>query len=136
VRVAWEGHSAHSAARLLAIPAGGEKPSAQADAETFLRDALSRGPQTANDVLSGARKARISEKTLRRAKAALGVEAEKEKESMDGPWLWMLPPDPPKMATGAEDGQSGDDGHLQGGWPSSALPVEAVVTREREVAEL
>ena len=57
----------------------------------------------AKQVKKNAREADIAERTLKRAKAALGIRSEKES---DGSWTWSLPP---KLAEG---GQTSTDGSL------------------------
>lgn len=104
VRVNWLGASKHSASSLLAEAADEGERAAVYDAKDFLRDFLADGPQAAKDVQHEAREAGISEATLRRAKSALGVEAEKlGRPGMPGQkWAWRLPEDghpPPKMLT-------------------------------------
>lgn len=81
---------------------------AKGNAEDLLEAALANGPRTAEDVLAEARAAGVSERTLKRARKALGVVATK----VGGPgqpqrWVWTLPVD--------------DDEGGQGGqrWPSS-----------------
>ncbi len=84
------------------------------EATEFLRTLLANGPVNARQVLREAREAGHAEKTLRRAAKELGIR--KEKESMDGGWVWQFPP---KMATSAEDGHTktlgtfGGGGHLR-----------------------
>ena len=59
------------------------------------------------------RDAGYSERTIRRAQKALGIEA--AKDGLKGPWSWRLPP---KMATDSQDGHTksvdtfGNSGHL------------------------
>jgi hypothetical protein len=61
------------------------------EAKTFLANALAGGPVDSGFVREKAAEAGISEKTLKRAKAALGVES-----SRVGSWssLWSLPAEP------------------------------------------
>ncbi|HZR98654.1 MAG TPA: hypothetical protein VFE37_08110, partial [Chloroflexota bacterium] len=68
---------------------------AQAEAVAFLRAALADGPQPAAGVLEAARAAGLAERTLRRAKATLGVGA--RKDGARGGWWWDLPPRPPSL---------------------------------------
>jgi putative DNA primase/helicase len=60
-----------------------------AEAEKFLAGLLAGGPMPAKRVTNEARGAGISPATLRRAKKALRVEA--EKGGMAGGWVWSLP---------------------------------------------
>jgi len=98
VRVVWDGAVAETAESLVAASlrrrdvAEGE---AQAEAVAFLRAALADGPQPAAGVLEAARAAGLAERTLRRAKATLGVGA--RKDGARGGWWWDLPPRPPSL---------------------------------------
>ncbi|NOZ21119.1 MAG: AAA family ATPase [Planctomycetes bacterium] len=73
------------------------------DAEEWLRDALGDGPLPSKDVLRMARENGHSERTLRRAKKALGITVSKEGFEAGSTWYWSLP--------GDEDCQKREDGH-------------------------
>lgn len=88
VRVEYQGETSHTADALLAGPTDPEERSAMDEAMEFLRDTLDRGPVWSKQVKKDARGADISEITLKRAKASLGVRSEKE---ADGSWSWRLP---------------------------------------------
>lgn len=108
-RVVWGGESHHRADSLLAVPSDEDRP-AQEEAADFLRDVLGAGPVRAKAVQKEAREAGISEKTLRRAKKTLGVEA--KKQDFAGGWLWHLP----------EDGHENPKMAMKNGWaPSTTL---------------
>ena len=77
-RVEWAGRSEHKAAALLAMPADEEDRSALAEAKEFLRDVLRDGPVWSKQVKKEAHAADIADATLRRAKAALRINSEKE----------------------------------------------------------
>ncbi|HEX2181217.1 MAG TPA: hypothetical protein VHH10_02955 [Rubrobacteraceae bacterium] len=100
VRVEWKGATHHAADALLAAPVDPEERSALDEAMAFLRDTLEGGPVWNVEVKKVARKAEISEATLRRAKTALGVRSSKEG---NGAWSWSLP--------GSERRQAGEDEH-------------------------
>lgn len=88
-KVEWAGASEHSAARLLAGEATGESdPSALEDAKSFLSEMLLTGEVEANTVLREAKLAGIAERTLRRAKKALGIRA--YKNGRHGRWIWTF----------------------------------------------
>jgi putative DNA primase/helicase len=59
-------------------------------AERFLRELLADGPHKADEVISLAADADISERTLRRAKSELGVRALQKPVRV---WWWELPPE-------------------------------------------
>ena len=72
-----------------------KSPGAVEDAKEFLRDMLvaggGRAPKT--DIEEAAEAEKISDRTLRRAKKALKVRAEKDRDVKDGKWFWVLPDD-------------------------------------------
>ncbi len=93
-RVVWGGESPLDASQLLAAPPDGGVRTAEAEAKGFLRELLADGPVPVEEVFEEARLARIAEKTLRRAKTALGVVSEREGKpgkQGGGRWLWALP---------------------------------------------
>jgi len=61
-------------------------------ATEFLQGALANGPMKQAEVKADAEGHGISQATLRRAKDELGIKSRKEKGSVDGHWLWELPP--------------------------------------------
>jgi len=72
--------------------------SALDDAVLFLKAELANGQQPSTAVLGSARKAGHAERTLKRAKRDLGVQATKQKEG----WFWSLPDKSAKDAKGAK----------------------------------
>ena len=76
-RFAWAGRSSLSAEDLEAHLPTLDQRSAREEAREFLLQTLAEGPKPALDVFADAEKLRISRATLRRAKADLGVVAEK-----------------------------------------------------------
>jgi hypothetical protein len=87
----WTGESRLTAADLLAAESAGDERAADEEARTFLRELLADGPLAARKVFEEARKARISEITLRRAKAREGVGAQKVGFKDGAKWLWSIP---------------------------------------------
>ena len=133
VRVRWEGPSPHTARTLLAVPEEDAERGALDEAKQFLRELLTPAVVATRDVTKEARSAGISEKTLRRAKDALGVRA--VKDGFHGGWRWTLPSplDPPRWPTPIEGGQAnrlgifGEDGHLRESRPvEEAAPLGTV----------
>jgi hypothetical protein len=59
------------------------------EAKHFLREALADGPRLAKDVEADAKNVGIAERTLRRARKALKVNA--TKAGFTAPWMWALP---------------------------------------------
>lgn len=90
-RFLWGGESSLTAEQVLATPAGTEDKSEQDEAKEFLRDLLSEGPLPSSEVKKQAKEAGIAERTLWRAKTALGVKA--VKGGFQEGWNWSLPPE-------------------------------------------
>ena len=61
-------------------------------AKKVLGDMLAKGPVFKTEIEEAAEANSIFEKTLRRAKVALGVVAEKDRSKPDGKWYWKLLP--------------------------------------------
>ena len=115
--VNWGNPVGRDAAEALAHEAP-EELRGRKEAEAWLRELLADEPVEAAEIRRAARDNGIAEKTLYRAKKALGIEA--RKTGFAKGWIWILPDT--KMATFAEDGQGGqgrEDGHLRRNWPSS-----------------
>jgi hypothetical protein len=92
LRVAWQGECAHTAESLLAAPRDDEERGERQEAIDVLRAILAAGPVPAEQAKKDARKAGIAERTLSRAKAALGVKSKKLTFTGGGAWQWSLPP--------------------------------------------
>jgi hypothetical protein len=95
-RVAWEGANGHSAAELLRTrhDDADEEASALAEAEGFLRELLADGPMRTKDLQREAREAGLAWRTVERAKATLGVVAERVGRpgpGGDAAYYWLLP---------------------------------------------
>src|SRR5262249_51209060 len=86
-----------------------KKRTPRADAKGFLKDFLAEGPRNASAVLEAAVAAGISERTLDRAKAELGVES--RKKGTEG-WEWALRDGQSKNASEGQ-GEPGILGILQ-----------------------
>lgn len=91
------GESEARADELLAAVATGEERLERCEAVDFLRAELEDGPRPAKDIKAAARDAGISEATLRRAKAEIGVDAERVGGvASQGHWEWRLRRSPPR----------------------------------------
>ncbi len=100
-RVRWLGSSNHTAAGLLAAAAGdSDERSVMAEAVEFLRSALAGGPVPVNEIVRQARQLAVSERTLKRARAALHVHSRKL-SGIGGGWVLELP-------AGREPGEDDD----------------------------
>ena len=85
---AWTGRSDLTADQILASDQNSKKAFPVENAGDFLRVELSTGPKSARDIMSGAKNAGFSERTIWRARATLGVEAHKIGRDR---WVWELP---------------------------------------------
>jgi hypothetical protein len=84
----WTGRSDLTADQILASDQNGKKAFPVENAADFLRGELSTGPMSARDIMSRAKNAGFSERTIWRARASLGVEAHKIGRDR---WVWELP---------------------------------------------
>ncbi len=90
-RFVWTGPSSVSADELSAPPTRTQKASMD-EASEFLEDVLAGGPVSATDVLTQATGAKITKRTLHRAKGQLGVQSSRVGGAGgDGRWEWSLP---------------------------------------------
>ena len=91
-RIAWMGESQQTAGSLLAATAGDdEERGALVEAKEFLREELGDGPRPAQDVFRDGRRDGFSDKTIKRAKAAFGIESCREGFGPGSKILWNLP---------------------------------------------
>lgn len=92
-RLALLGESPHSGRALLASAAASEEERFTKDeAEEFLLAELEDGERhQAGDLFREARKLGINDRTLRRARKAMGAETEKTGFGQTGAWEWWLP---------------------------------------------
>ena len=90
-RVEWEQEPVTITAdeALAAEAAGAADTSSGVEAENFLQELLAEGPVPAKQVRADVDAAALSWSTVKRAKARLGIKA--EKDGMDGGWSWSLP---------------------------------------------
>ena len=91
LRVGWIGESAHTAESLLAVPRDDEERGTLQDAIEVLRSILAGGSVSVKDIRRDARKAGVADRTLDRAKAALGVTSHRLGFGPDAEWRWSLP---------------------------------------------
>lgn len=90
-RIFWEGATDHTAAQLLAMPTTPDERTAVDDAQDVLSEILSGGPVGAKEVRAEARSAGIADRTLDRAKQALGVTVARVGGlGSAGRWEWSL----------------------------------------------
>jgi hypothetical protein len=117
----WTGESSLTAEAMLSSVRNenSEEKDEKLDAMGFLREILRDSEKSAKQVQMEARQNGISESTLRRAKATLGVKSEKKGGTFGGDpqWIWRLPEDVQDVIEDAqnkpEDAQINTDEHLQ-----------------------
>ena len=123
-RIVYRGFSEATAGQLLQVPDDEEEKSALTEAREFLNSELRPHPVSAKSIKRSAQEADISERTLKRAKRALGVRSEKES---DGSWTWVLPnkgAEGDQTSTVGSVGPLGKDANPERGDP--AYPREEV----------
>jgi len=89
----WTGESTLTAAQILATDSG-DSTSVMDEAIAFLRDELASGPISASQVFSDGKGAGLSEITIKRAKAKLGIVTRRQGETGKrggGRFTWELP---------------------------------------------
>jgi hypothetical protein len=100
-RIVWDGATSHTAADLLRVRR--DEPDDQApprsEAEEVLRVILADGPVPARQAKQLARDAGIAERTLDRAREAIGAATRREGFGPGARWLWSLPDRDPIDAT-------------------------------------
>lgn len=100
----WTGTSTLTAAQLLGAEQSEDERGAVAEAEDFLREALAAGPRPSSEVANQARTLGLSERSLQRARQALGVRSYK---SFGGKFVLDMsatcPPRPPNNGVGGVD---------------------------------
>jgi hypothetical protein len=89
LRVGWIGESSHTAEVLLAARPDEEDRGALQEAVEVLQAILANGARLVNDVKREAKAAGVSERSLFRAKAVMGVKS--SKQTFSGKWEWVLP---------------------------------------------
>jgi hypothetical protein len=90
-RVQYEGSSQLTATALLTPVDDADERTERDDAADWLREELAAGPVAAVDLLRAARAVGIAERTLRRAKARLGVGSAREGFGRSSVVRWRLP---------------------------------------------
>jgi hypothetical protein len=100
-RVVWDGASKHTASDLVRARVDEDEAPALAEAMRVLKEILADGPLAAGNVKRMAATAGVAERTLQRARHALGVTARRQGFGPGGHYEWSMPADPPTpMAQG------------------------------------
>lgn len=92
-RVQWDDEPSHLTADDLSAAPRTPKVEPKNDAQQWLLQYLAPGPRQANAVLAAADAAGHKERTVRRAKADLGITSEREGFGENGAFVWALPGD-------------------------------------------
>jgi AAA domain len=100
-RVVWEGATKHTAADLVRPRVDEDEAPALAEAAQVLKEILAKGPVRARAATAYAKQAGVAERTLHRARHALGVTTRRKGFGADAHYEWSMPADPaPAMASG------------------------------------
>jgi hypothetical protein len=100
-RVVWDGASRHTAGDLVRPRVDEDEAPALAEAVRVLSEILADGPLAAGNVKKQAATAGVAERTLHRARQALGVTTRRQGFGQGGYYLWSMPADPPSTETTA-----------------------------------
>jgi len=90
-RVEWDSDPVTITADEVLAQKFGKEPTAQAEAEAWLRDALADGPVESNRIKRMAYQDGYSWGTIRRAQKNLGIKP--KKSGFENGWIWTLPED-------------------------------------------
>lgn len=126
--LAWCGPDPSIRARDLLSTEDDERQGALEEAKEFLEDYLADGPVASGDAQKAALKAGHSERTIRRARKALGIKPRKEGApgSKDQHWVWELP-----IEGGQQESKSAKvatDERQANSWPPSNMANEGANT--------
>jgi AAA domain len=113
-RVVWDGSSRHTANDLVRARVDEDEAPALADAMRVLKEILADGPLAAGNVKRQAATAGVAERTLHRARQALGVTTRRQGFGQGGYYLWSMPADPPDPMAQGTHGMDAMDATCQG----------------------
>lgn len=121
-RVVWDGASKHTASDLVRARVDEDEAPALAEAVRVLKEILADGPLAAGNVKRMAATAGVAERTLQRARHALGVTARRQGFGPGaiqgfGPgaiYVWSMPADPPHPMAQGTHGMDAMDATCQG----------------------
>ena len=113
-RVQWDGASRHTAADLVRQRVDEDEAPALAEAVRVLKEILSDGPLAAGNVKRMAATAGVAERTLHRARHALGVTARRHGFGQGAVYVWSMPADPPQPVAQGTHGMDAMDATCQG----------------------
>jgi hypothetical protein len=113
-RVVWDGASKHTAADLVRPRVDDDEAPALAEAARVLKEILANGPLSAGNVKKQAAQAGVAERTLHRARQALGVTYRRQGFGQGAYYVWAMPADPPLPMAQGIHGMDAVDAACQG----------------------
>jgi hypothetical protein len=113
-RVVWDGASRHTAGDLVRPRVDEDEAPALAEAVRVLKEILADAPLSAGNVKKLAAQAGVAERTLHRARHALGVTARRHGFGQGGYYVWSMPADPPAPVAQGTHGMDAMDATCQG----------------------
>jgi len=108
-RVVWDGASKHTASDLVRARVDEDEAPALAEAMRVLKEILADGPLAAGNVKRMAATAGVAERTLQRARHALGVTARRQGVGPGAVYVWSMPADPPEARAQGTHGEHAMD---------------------------
>ena len=113
-RVVWDGASRHTAGDLVRPRVDEDEAPALAEAVRVLKEILADGPLSAGNVKKLAAQAGVAERTLHRARQALGVTTRRQGFGQGAYYVWAMPADPPDPMAQGTHGMDAMDATCQG----------------------
>jgi hypothetical protein len=113
-RVVWDGASRHTANDLVRARVDEDEAPALTEAARVLKEILADGPLPAGNVKRMAATAGVAERTLHRARHALGVTARRQGWGPGAHYQWSMPADPPEAMAQGTHGMDAMDATCQG----------------------
>jgi hypothetical protein len=113
-RVVWDGTSSRTANDLVRARVDEDEAPALAEATRVLKEILADGPLAAGNVKRQAATAGVAERTLHRARQALGVTYRRQGFGQGAFYVWSMPADPPEAMAQGTHGMDAMDATCQG----------------------
>jgi len=113
-RVVWDGTSRHRANDLVRPRVDEDEAPALAEAVRVLKEILADAPLSAGNVKKLAAQAGVAERTLHRARQALGVTTRRQGFGQGAVYVWAMPADPPDPMAQGTHGMDAMDATWQG----------------------
>jgi hypothetical protein len=113
-RVVWDGSSTRTANDLVRPRVDEDEAPALAEAMRVLKEILADGPMAAGNVKRQAATAGVAERTLHRARQALGVTTRRQGFGQGAFYVWAMPADPLEAMAQGTHGMDAMDATCQG----------------------